>query len=60
MAPEHHCNHCSRATLIYLRENMVASERIPDFIFKSKMWQDQILKYAQGSSVCSCGLGCDV
>lgn len=40
MAPEHHSNHCNRATLICLGENMVASERIPDFIFKSKMWQE--------------------
>lgn len=58
MAPEHHSNHCSRATLICLGENMVASERIPDFISKSKMWQNQILKYAQSFCVCRYGLCC--
>lgn len=37
----------------------MASERIPDFIFKSKMWQNKILKYSQGFCACRCGLGCD-
>lgn len=38
----------------------MASERILDFIFKSKMWQKKILKYSQGFCACRCGLGCDV